>query len=133
MEAVEIKAGPDLDRRVADAIGLTYPFFDGKPIGLFEPIPEGAEERSCLDPAIPDDWIPSYSLDLNAAFAAAEKAGVFDEWALQKSGGEWTFVDCNDCCNEWIGFAQPTPALTICAAILKLKGPADDGSSADSG
>ena len=59
--------------------------------------------------------------DLNDAFEAAEKTGLFNEWSLSRDCDGWTFVDCNDCCNRWIGFHSASPALAICAAILRLR------------
>ena len=68
------------------------------------------------------DEIPQFSTDLNAAFAAAEKFS--DYFVLNKceyTKGEW---DCKlvftDCPTAWV--RESTPALAICAAILKVKG-----------
>ena len=90
-EVMKIKAGAHIDLNVARAIGLE------RAATLFRP-----------------------STDLNAAFAAADKVGLFDEWLLGKAGDLWYFEDYSERCME--GVQEKTPALAICAAILKLKG-----------
>ncbi len=80
-----------------------------------------------------DNWcherLPSYSTDLNAAFAAAEKAhhDLRDPSKLtllstsngRDDDGGWMCTIGNHL-DARASFA-PTPALAICAAILKLK------------
>lgn len=84
---MELKAGPELDRAVAEAVGGNCGFY------LFRP-----------------------STDLNAAFAAAERA-LKQDWQLTcRKPDEWWMIPG--------GFNQtpsiaPTPALAICTAILK--------------
>jgi len=102
---VEIKAGVELDRAVAEAIGWR------------------------IEACRPLDWIGSNgvsveefrpSVDLNWAFAAAEKVGLFDRWVI----GQWS----NPPQSGWgiegddspVTSLYPTPALAICAAILAL-------------
>jgi hypothetical protein len=75
--------------------------------------------------------IPQFSTDLNAAFAAAEKAGLFSGNHLQTSTPNnhcamlYKLSDdlwhVSGCCGERYSDAT-TPALAICAAILKVKG-----------
>ena len=104
----ELVAGPELNRRVAEAIG------DESPNWTFPPLWRGE--------------FPPYSTDLNAAFAAA--VGLFGNGrrALQFADepGEWRMVEryteFGDRHRTPICVASaPTPALAICAAILKLK------------
>jgi hypothetical protein len=75
------------------------------------------------------DWHPS--TDLNDAFAAAEKVGLFkgdDEHgraSLQAWRVGWVVVDeemtYQKTLSERVVGCGATPALAICAAILKLK------------
>ena len=91
---IELKAGPELDRTVAVAIG---------------------------DPRMPTAIIPQYSTDLNAAFAAAEKINGW--FALNKceTPSRWECkLVVDDSPPKWI--EGDTPALAICAAILSAKG-----------
>ena len=63
--------------------------------------------------------LPGFSTDLKAAFAAAEKVGLFGFHLL---GNLEVYKRKHE--RGWIleGFASgSTPALTICAAILKLR------------
>jgi len=88
---IELKAGPELDRTVAVAIG---------------------------DPRMPTAIIPQYSTDLNAAFAEAEKSGLFgDDGCLRMAidSKDWVYEDLDH-------YARATtPALAICTAILAAK------------
>ena len=106
---IEIKAGPELDRAVAEAIGEAYA----------AEAPEGFV-------GIWDKWGPDllrYSTDLTAAFSAAEKVGLFEDYQLRKYRAverRWDMIQKD---NDWHTTPQaPTPALAICAAILILKG-----------
>ena len=125
----KIEAGPELDRAVAEAIGWTRMVVKGQPdrlVGFFEVIPQEAVEVGPYDPAVTDKLISPYSTDLNAAFAAAEKVGLFDiGYQLGKWNRKTSWV-VQDGCPELkepdiIGYGD-TPALALCAAILKLKG-----------
>lgn len=119
---IEIKPGPELDQAVAKAIGWVYEE---------RPHPGYTLEAQTLLGALLVGWwyedkyvaykVPSYSTDLNAAFAAAEVVGLFtdgDVYLTPDIHGEW-----------WIGqwasgkvFGRSaTPALAICAALLELK------------
>lgn len=80
--------------------------------------------------------LPSYSTDLNAAFAAAEKAGLFDFGYTEQEGSRFLDRVVDGGVERWricrhvygdddrIGIrvieTAPTPALAICGAILKL-------------
>jgi hypothetical protein len=72
---------------------------------------------------------PAYSTNLNAAFAAAERAGLFDEdgpeaFLCRHPAAEVTWkVWFEDPSSPDGGVAvyKSTPALAMCAAILKLK------------
>lgn len=63
------------------------------------------------------------STDLNCAFEAAETVGLFDRFALTVLSGTWRITPAV----SGLWFVDPvlatgsTPALAICAAILKLK------------
>lgn len=65
---------------------------------------------------------PHYSTDLNAAFAAAEKVGLWKQgydlhmWSGLHNVMVWSVGDFHD---DPLAEAE-TPALAICAAILKL-------------
>lgn len=97
-----IEAGADLDRAVAEAIGLRLG--DTAPVGK-----------------IPSGEVPSYSTDLNAAFAAAEKVGLFDSHVLGHDPAGWNVWPVDYDRIEPTSFFEPTPALAICAAILELR------------
>ena len=96
-------------------------------------IEAGAELDSAVAEAIAEDHeiyrVRPYSTDLNSAFAAAERAGLFDPdgpeaFLSQHPAGsvEWK-VWWQDSAAPDGGHAvyKSTPALAICAAILKLK------------
>lgn len=103
---IEIKAGPELDSAVAEAIGwikrentwhsperAEYPVLEFKP-----------------------------SADLNAAFAAAEKVELFHGMWLGRLVTGWTIMtlDTQDVVGPEKGCY--TPAIAICTAILHVKG-----------
>ena len=137
MKAIEIKAGPELDQAVAKAIGWRQQC-DWQDEGLADFYSKVYRCRNCNDVDLSDDGsgvnqecIPPYSTDLNAAFEAVEKAGLFTldgpdtflgrhpvaEWKVWVAIGEAkTTSDTSG-----LTFYEPTPALAICAAILKLK------------
>lgn len=127
---VEIKAGPELDRSAAEAIGLQY---TSKPVWR-------NERDEILGTELEGWWdgdkyvahsLPRYSTDLNAAFEAAEAVGLFDDPGLTgvlirnkhiSGRGPW--------CIDWDDEGEPggctgvyadTAALAICKAVLKLK------------
>ena len=131
---IEIKAGPELDRAVAEAIG-----WEAKESGPWERWDEPPEIRMvAVDETGHIHWMDGGpSTDLNAAFAAAERARLFHQdtdaflcrtpYGKRGSGEEWK-VWCEqdgklrfECSHH-----SSTPALAICAAILKLKGDSDD-------
>jgi len=153
--SVTIKPDLELDRAVAVAIGerfgepepygLCGPAFAGNTICCRCRQPFSEVGRAAQDfqhcPACRVKWEadklasghpPRYSTDLNAAFAAAAKA-VEQEWDEGERNWEMsTYLGCDErgwtCslgCNEHRVFA-PTPALAICAAILKLKEKANE-------
>jgi len=133
----QLEAGPELDRRVAEAVGdlrkdhnWVEPLYG--PLNYYEcscgmrahtrPLSEGERLLPVTDPSDPTPCLNPYSTDLNAAFRAAEK--VNDYVVVMKhelsTGGLW---ECklsprNSLC-EWV--RAETPALAICGAILKLK------------
>lgn len=123
--------GSELNRAVADALGLTWLLRpDGTPVGLYERIPADAVEVNMSDPRVPEKYIGAYSTELRSAFYAAAKVGLFDPdgpeaFLCQHPAAEPTWkVWFEDDTAQDGGHAVYgcTPALAICAAILKLKG-----------
>ena len=123
---VSIEAGVELDRAVAEASGLVHekrpsPKYEGEDI-------LGAELEGWWDGAgYVSYYAPPYSTGLNAAFAAAERVGLFPPDGMRllttHSVGGWVVeesytLDPFDV--EAVGYGD-TPALAICAAILELK------------
>ena len=124
----EIKPGPELDRAVAKAIGIEDTTIHTRTHAILITPREwdkllGREHITCEDEVARIPFRPSTTIA--TAFAAAEKA------AASKQGfGEWdmsTYIGRDE--HGWscqIGDAtersfEATPALAICAAILKLK------------
>ena len=104
---VEIKAGAELDLAVAEACGVS---------GWIESLRNEATGyespgRFALENVF---WEPS--VDLNAAFAAAEKAGLFDVHWLGKLRTGWVVHEMD---TGPISECE-TASLAICAAILAL-------------
>jgi len=115
--------GSELDRAVAEAIGWSFRLPDmlGVTSILVSELlpcwydPDGKE--SLLGP-------PGYSTDLNAAFAAAEKVGLFDR--LRTKAMLYQVYRDETWCVHWRHPGEQstfgaTPALAICAAILKAQ------------
>jgi hypothetical protein len=104
----EIKPGSELDRAVAEAIGLTW--FDGSRT-------EMAAWRFGDKTGFKE--LPKFSTDLNDAFVAAEQ--VWSEFAVKRlPDGNYeatAFCDGDDGRSRFE--EQPTVALAICAAILQ--------------
>ena len=121
-----IKPGPELDRAVAEAVDplCTVAMCVADGCRDAPPDTEGDVlavwkwngERTYI-------LLPKFSTDLNAAFAAAEKVGLFRKQCclLQDTywhvWGRFTGRTLGPEFNE----RGETPALAICAAILKLK------------
>ena len=105
---LRIEPGGPLNCAVAEAIGLTW---------------ENATRTRMAAWWHKDGWcyraLPSFGTDLNAAFAAAEKVGLFDVWLLAKGESYWHLQDYSE--RDMEGIQAPTPALVICAAILHEK------------
>ena len=103
---MEIKAGPELDMAVAAAIGEE----PGLPFSIVR-----------ADAGQEGFTYKRYSTDLNAAFAAAEKVDLFGGCSLGLGHPDgrrvWIASSFDGIVSE-----GTTPALAICAAILKLKG-----------
>lgn len=122
----QLEAGPELDKAVAKALGLSQP--NWVHAGYDD---SGASFQVCLScgfehpVGVPHGCtlleIPPYSTDLNAAFEAAERAGLFHPsnhitlWRMP-DGFRVAFDRPNGS-----AFTRPTPALAICRAILALK------------
>lgn len=104
--------GPELDARVAAACGAT-PVFSFVPPNLWK-FADGKRVNQ-------DDWRPS--TDLNAAFEAAEKVGLFaprNNITVWKIHDDWRASFNHD---NGRGFTCPTLPLALCAAILALHPP----------
>ena len=104
----EIKPGPELDFAVAKVAGFDVIGNEIEDDEVWVDNEDGRTSRMFRP-----------STDLNAAFAAAEKAGLFDDWLLTKGKEGWYFQDHSERYME--GIKAPTPALAICAAILHEK------------
>jgi len=127
---IEIKAGAELDEAVADAIDLQYfprtgLLDDSSHTVLITPREwdeiRGIEHITCEGDIACIPFQPS--IDLNAAFAAAEKVELFDHETPPSYRRCLFGVDDDTWCVGGPGLSAdgPTPALAICAAILKLK------------
>ena len=126
--SIEIKPGSKLDRAVAEAIGDPYPrAHDWEATGQADYECNVFRCKNCGDLALEDSppsvdpndpCVKLFSTDLNAAFAAAEKVGLF-------AGACGLFRDTptrwSACDQDYIRGVGNTPALAICAAILNLK------------
>lgn len=126
MSTMELKAGPELDAAVAKAIGV--PANNRHELDDSDPSSYKQRCRVC------GEWIytseahyevscaPPYSTDLNAAFEAAEKCGLFLNASLsRKENGFWLILGTPRDPRKLCVYGDSTP-LAICAAILKLKG-----------
>jgi prepilin-type N-terminal cleavage/methylation domain-containing protein len=130
--------GPELDRKVSEAIGgLTgYRCANCSLFKLDRYTHDEGAFCSCERPAggpiprlSPAPFCPS--TDLNAAFAAAEKVGLFkcdtqdgpgtNLRLFQGGGGLWWITNGNR--RPVVQFNAPTPALAICEAILMSNSP----------
>ena len=111
----EIEPGPELDYAVAEAIGLMHQWGTRNKMEAWF---NGKEVWS---------WMVSpFSTDLNAAFKAAEKVvGEDGRWSIQRAKTEW-IADLylpdpeSVVLGKRICAKYGTPALAICAMILKL-------------
>jgi hypothetical protein len=137
---IEIKPGPELDQAVAEAIGWTPPRIPPeehpKPLPLCplcddyrHPSQEVEDWRSdwfWREPGNGPCWTKpkEFSRDLNTAFAAAEAFKLFDKdgydamLAKDDVDGRWEVLWITD---DVDSMQADTPALAICAAILKIK------------
>ena len=115
---VEIKAGPELDYEIAQAIRLKTAiccntvFISGREWDEIR----GIEHLTCEGDLARMPFCPS--TDLNVAIVAAEKVRLFDEHHLRKSAGRWVVVD-----TFWLKIIGENNdlRLAICAAILRLR------------
>jgi hypothetical protein len=123
---VEIKPSAALNKAVAEAIGLEAFVDEDSLMCLVVPRQwdeiRGIEHPTCEGDVACQRFRPSS--DLNDAFAAANVAGLFASF--------WTTVGADELGEGWGVYDQdgnvkavvaeaPTPALAICAAILKIK------------
>lgn len=104
-----LTASPETDLAVAKACGIDVSF-----VHCFER--GGILQRN----DVPGYTVFRPTTDLNDAFLAAEKFGLFGPdislcWQGRKHG--WYILDC--AARKPVGNG-PTPAIAICAAILKL-------------
>lgn len=114
----KIKPGTELDQAVAKAIGWEYAGYCRRGPMFAKNSEDGLKDH--VEVGI--DWTPS--TNLNHAFKAAEKIGLFDysmphgyRRCLFRINLETWRIGGPDFKTD----AQ-TPALAVCAAILKLKG-----------
>lgn len=134
-EGEGITEGPDLDRAVAEAIGLRPKDFGYNPSIQDEPCAEyfrGADS-GIVRGAVwfwNDSQFVTFrpSTDLNDAFRAAEMSGLFTverdgpEVHLAKTiDGKWEILTVSICGGMDCLICEATPALAICAAILQLE------------
>lgn len=106
----ELEAGPELDAAVAEACGIEGIIGGMGFLVMSDPTPKGSFGYVM--------WQPS--TDLNDAFEAAEKVGLFEKHYLFKRGDAWCVTDL-PAAAEWLDCSGPTPAVAICRAILKVK------------
>jgi hypothetical protein len=115
LSVIEIKSGPNLDRAIAETIGMRS---DHR-------VP-GSDIEFFIDPRAPREVARTFnpSICLNDAFYAAEAIGLFNteldgpEVHLAKTiDGKWEILTGG----KEMGYVarEATPALAICAAILK--------------
>ncbi len=135
-----IKPGPELDRAVAEAVGWTHKICvgyrdeAGNDLDAAEAISAGCSLLAVrkliyktVDAKTGGKYIPRYSTDLNAAFEAAEKVGLFSEtfWrtlGMDEFGETWGVFEQDGAVKKTVaGENHDTPALAICAAILKRR------------
>ena len=135
---VEIKPGAELDRAVAEAVEPWCSVGMCASSGCIDIPASEIGDTAESDPDVLAVWkwdgernwrkLPKFSTDLNAAFAAAEKAGLFDDpdvMVARDEVNQWRVVRHLGL-RDWDTMAiQATPALAICAAILKLKESSD--------
>ena len=102
--------GPDLDRAVAEAIGL---------VCTHRVLGSGLQFFS--DPRDPLPGLRAFqpSTDLNDAFHAAEETGLFEGRWLGRLVTGWAIMDLETMNVVGQDRGCSTPALAICAAILK--------------
>ena len=115
---VEIKPGAELDLAVAEACGVKGWIESVR----YEVTGYESPKRFVLSSTVETVfWEPS--IDLNAAFYAAEKVGLFSESyrgiCKEPSDDTWGVVDVLSNCERVIS-SEDTASLAICAAILEL-------------
>ncbi len=117
---VEIKEGPELDRAVAEAVGLIYQD-NGRIVKMAD---------WCTEEGGHGDGghrvLRKFSTDLNATFSAAAEMGLFKEYGYCEASGQHVISKTVPVKSWGDTIAhEAAPALAICAAILKLKGNKD--------
>lgn len=119
-DTASLKAGPELDRSVAEAAEITL---RAPTISELKSVLSGEHEsRDHLGPA---EFKPS--TDLNAAFLAANKFGLWKTCHLKPGPRRSFFVMHERVSGEARFYIHgPTAALAICAAILKMKRERDE-------
>ena len=134
MSTVIYVPGPELDQTVAVAADPWCSVGMCASSGCIDIPASATGDTAESDPDVLAVWkwngernwrtLPKFSTDLNAAFAAAESAGLFGEPDVMVARDElrqWRVVKHLGL-RDWETLAiQPTPSLAICAAILELK------------
>lgn len=111
--------GPDLDRAVAEAIGLVCALQSHD-----IPLRSSDGKQFFSDPRDPLPGLRAFqpSTDLNDAFHAAEETGLFEGRWLGRLVTGWAIMDLETMNVVGQDRGCSTPALAICAAILKVLG-----------
>ena len=131
-----LKPGPEMDRLVAEAIGDRLLVAHKDDMAAIENAPDktliAVKHPESIEIVAPKP----YSTDLNAAFEAAEKMGLFPAYVLVKKQTEepwWGLFPAFPLRNDPAPFPTlmhsqfgclafaPTPAMAISKATLKLK------------
>lgn len=116
---IEIKPGPELDAAVAEAIGA-------ESIAIEHGVCRCSVGRK-LSNKLCFNRIFEPSIDTEVAFEAAQLIELFESRSakrlLQRNDGQWVVIEYQSGVSVYdmdrVGIGE-TPALAICAAILKL-------------
>lgn len=127
----ELEASAELNRLVAEAVAWNRQC-DWEYTGLSDYEYSVYRCRNCGDVDLsdmgdgePQKCTPLCSTVLDAAFAAAESARLFESYVLAWVDGVWRITPARRFAHPVFAIGN-TPALAICRAILKLKDQSDD-------
>ena len=122
MNDIEIKPGPELDRAVAESIGLDIVMERGVVVLTRRQWDElqGIEHNTTEGGIAQIPFKPS--TDLNAALEAAESVGLFKQYKYCQAAGLHVISKSVPVASWADSIAEAeTQELAICAAILNLK------------